>query len=117
MNVLSPDDIKNSSSVWEFAPIAVTGNVERLLISRFKSKLFGEKFNEPVLTWECPVRSGGRGRNVKYGPLDVDEETLNGKYSFLKKYFVRGAPCVLSDNLCTEKGFAKGTKGILEGLV
>ena len=52
-----------------------------------------------------------------YSALDVDEETLSGKYSVLKKYFVRGAPCVLSDNLATEKGLAKGTKGILEGLV
>ena len=52
-----------------------------------------------------------------YSPLDVDEETICGKYSVLKKYFVRGAPCVLSDNLATEKGLAKGTKGILEGLV
>ena len=52
-----------------------------------------------------------------YSPLDVDEATLSGKYSVLEKYFVRGSPCVLSDNLATEKGLAKGTKGILEGLV
>ena len=30
---------------------------------------------------------------------------------------MRGAPCVLSENLATEKGLAKGTKGTLEGLV
>ena len=35
----------------------------------------------------------------------------------IKKYFVRGSPCVLSDNIATEKGLAKGTKDILEGLV
>ena len=32
-------------------------------------------------------------------------------------FFVRGAPCVLSENLCTTLGFAKGTKGILESAV
>ena len=115
--MLTPEDVKKPSSKWQFATVAVTGNVERLIISKFKSKLFGEKFNEPILTWVCPVKKGGRGSNILYSPLDVDEETICGKYSVLKKYFVRGAPCVLSDNLATEKGLAKGTKGILEGLV
>ena len=115
--MLTPDDVKKPSSIWEFATVAVTGNVERLVISKFKAKLFGEKNNEPILTWVCPVKSGGRGSNIVYSPLDVDEATICGKYSVLKKYFVRGAPCVLSDNLATEKGLAKGTKGILEGLV
>ena len=69
------------------------------------------------MSWVCPVKSGGRGRNIKYSPIDVDEATLCGKFSVLQKYFVRGAPCVISENLATEKGLAKGTKGILEGLV
>ena len=86
------------------------------MISKFKAQLFGEKFNEPILTWICPVKTGGRGRNITYGPLDVDENTLTGKYAVLHKFFVRGAPCVLSDNLATHKGLAKGSKGILEGL-
>ena len=117
LKILGPDDVKNPSSAWQFATVAVTGNVERLIISKFKARLFGEKYNEPILTWVCPVRSGGRGRSIKYDPLDVDEETLTGKYAVLNKYFVRGAPCVLSENLATEKGLAKGTKGTLEGLV
>ena len=49
--------------------------------------------------------------------MDVDEETLTGKYAVLHKFFVRGGPCVLTANLATEKGLAKGSKGILEGLV
>ena len=50
LKVLAPDDVKKPSSVWQFATVAVTGNVERLIISKFKAKLFGEKFNEPILT-------------------------------------------------------------------
>ena len=50
LKVLSADDVKEPSSVWQFATVAVTGNVERLKISKFKAKLFGEKFNEPILT-------------------------------------------------------------------
>ena len=68
------------------------------IIAKFKSKLFGEMFNEPILTWVCPVKSGDRESDITYGPLDVDEATVCGKYSVLKKYFGRGPPFVLSDN-------------------
>ena len=50
LKILSPDDVKDPSSAWQFATVAVTGNVERLIISKFKAKLFGEKYNEPILT-------------------------------------------------------------------
>jgi hypothetical protein len=45
-----PKDPKITTSPWRFATIAVTGNVERLSISRFKAKLFGEKWCEPIVT-------------------------------------------------------------------
>ena len=49
--------------------------------------------------------------------MDIDESRLTGKWGILKKYFVRGAPCVLAENLSTMQGLAKGTKGVLESLV
>ena len=73
--------------------------------------------NEPIVHWICPVRSGKVGRKVIYSDLEVDESLLTGKYRTLSRYFVRGAKCVLSENLCTSLGFAKGKNGILEGLV
>ena len=42
---------------------------------------------------------------------------MKGKYSPLLGFFVRGASCVLSENLCTTLGYAKGTKGILESVI
>ena len=50
LKVLSPEDLKEPESKWRFAPVAVTGNVERLVISRFKVKLFGSKWREPIVT-------------------------------------------------------------------
>ena len=47
----------------------------------------------------------------------MDESSLCGKYCVLKKYFLRNAPCVLSENFSTVQGLAKGTKGVLESLV
>ena len=54
---------------------------------------------------------------VIYTDLEVDESLQTGKYSVFNRYFVRGAKCVLSENLCTSLGFAKGKQGVLEGLV
>ena len=48
--------------------------------------------------------------------MDIDESRLTGKWGVLRKYFVRGAPCVLAENLSTVQGLAKGTKGVLESL-
>ena len=82
--------------------------------------------NEPVLHWVCPVRIRKKERSLgkakrktayTYTNLDVDPSLLKGKYSPLLGFFVRGAPCVLSENLCTRLGYAKGTQGILESVV
>ena len=42
---------------------------------------------------------------------------MKGQFLPLVGFFVRGASCVLSKNLCTTLGYAKGTKGILESVV
>ena len=80
--------------------------------------------NEPVLQWVCPVRkkrctkaSGKSSREAIYTNLEIDPALLKGKYSHLRCFFVRGAPCVLSENLCTTLGYAKGTQGIFESVV
>ena len=117
LKVLSPHDLKTPNSPWPFATIAVTGNVERLNIARYKAKLFGEKCCEPIVTWVCQVKCGAHGRSTQYSTLDIDESRLTGKWCILKKFFVRGAPCVLAENLSTVQGLAKGTKGVLESLV
>ena len=49
--------------------------------------------------------------------MDIDESMLTGKWGILRKYFVRGSPCVLAENFSTVQGLAKGTKGVLESLV
>ena len=64
-------------------------------------------------------RSGkGKSKNVyTYTDLDIDPSFVKGKFLPLVGFFVRGASCVLSENLCTTLGYAKGTKGILESVV
>ena len=117
LKVLSLDDLKMPNSPWRFATVAVTGNVERLTISRFKAKIFAERNCEPIVAWVCGVKCGVHNRRIQYSTMDIDESRLTGKWGMLKKYFVRGAPCVLTENFSTVQGIAKGTKGVLESLV
>ena len=54
--VLRQDDLKEPNSPLRFAAVAVTGNVERLAIARFRAKLFGEHSCEPIVKWVCAVK-------------------------------------------------------------
>ena len=125
LRTLTTEDIRQDPT-WAFATVAVTGNEERLAITKAQAELFGWVRNEPVLQWVCPVRltkgepSSGKAKpkNVyTYTDLDIDPSFVRGKFSPLLGFFVRGAPFVLSENLCTTLGYAKGTKGILESVV
>ena len=116
LRTLTATDIQDDPS-WAFATIATTGNDERMAITRAQIKRFGWVRNEPVLRWICPVRSGKVGRDSVYANLEVDTSLLKGKYSYLCCFFVRGAKCVLSENLCTSLGYAKGTQGVLDSVI
>ena len=82
-----------------FAIIAVTGNIERLAITRAQVERFGWVRNEPVLQWVCPVRSRKAGRSAlsgkatrkttyTYRNFDVDSSLLRENYSHLRTFFV-----------------------------
>ena len=129
--VLTTADILKDSS-WAFTTIAVTGNNERLAITAAQAERFGWVRNEPILQWICPVRkkqrrkaagnaghktSGKASREAIYTNLDLDPALFKGKFSHLRCFFVRGAPCVLSENLCTTLGYAKGKQGVFESVV
>ena len=72
--------------------MAVTGNVERLAISRFKATLFGEHSCEPIVKWVCGVKCGVHDSRIQYSTMDNDELSLTGKWGSLKIFFVRGSP-------------------------
>ena len=125
LRTLTSRDIREDPT-WAFATVAVTGNDERLAITKAQAELFGWVRNEPVLQWVCPVRlrkaeprSGRSKRKIAYtyADLDIDPSMVKGRFSPLLGFFVRGASCVLSENLCTTLGYAKGTKGIMESVV
>jgi len=108
------------------APLAHTGNDERLANTRAQGERFGWVRNEHVLHWVCTVRirkaerrfgKAERKIGYTYSSLHIDPSLLKGKYSPLLGFFVLAAYCVLSENLCTTFVYAKGTEGILESVI
>ena len=84
LRTLTASDIRQDPS-WAFATVAVTGNDERLAITRAQVERFGWMRNEPVLQWVCPVRirkveprSGEAKRKIAftYTDLDIDPSLL-----------------------------------------
>ena len=107
----------DSEKKWEFATIATTGNVERMNIIKYQASRYGRKKNEPILYWKCPVRKNkSSGKNV-YDDLDISQFEHTDQFCLLDKYYIRGAKCVIGENVCTELGIAKGTTGKMVGLV
>ena len=49
--------------------------------------------------------------------MDLTQFKNKDQLCILDKFFVRGARCVLGENLCSELGIAKGTEGKMRGLV
>ena len=89
MLTLTSDDIKEDPA-WAFATIAVTGNNERLSITKAQAERFGWVRNEPVLQWVCPVRlkkaerRSGKAKpkiSYTYTDLSIDPSLVKGKFS------------------------------------
>ena len=109
---LSTHDIVRDMK-WDFAPIVVTGNAERRVINAYKAKLFGKKNGEPILRWTCKVKKGIVRWKPVFRNLDI---SAVGQVDELVRYFVRGAPCVLSETIETKLKLAKGAVGELLGV-
>ena len=55
LQTLTTKDI-TEDPIWAFTTVAVTGDDERLAITRAQVERFGWLRNEPVLQWVCHVR-------------------------------------------------------------
>ena len=112
---LESEDIRNDPD-WNWATIATTGNVERMKIIEVQAKRFGKVKNEPILNWSCPIKCGKIGGKNIYREVDFGDDQMSDQYCRLNRYFVRGAECVLGENICTKLGIAKGKKGIMRSI-
>ncbi|MCP4052241.1 MAG: hypothetical protein GY739_04080 [Mesoflavibacter sp.] len=115
LRILQPNDVTLKENIdWTFTPTLVSGHYERRQIIDHKIQKFGERYNEAILRWICPMKTGRKKQNSRNYEYDIPSEQLANAYKDVIHYFVRGAECVLSQKV---HGFRKGTIGTYEGVV
>ena len=105
---LTVEDVLDDPS-WREAPIVVTGNSERMAISRVQAIRFGQMHDLPIFTWRQPLSA-----NCTLKP--DDQKLLYDNISELTGWFVQGAPAHLTSNINPSKGLANGTAVVLHSL-
>ena len=108
LHPLTVEDVLDDPS-WREAPIVVTGNSERMAISRVQAIRFGQMHNLPVFTWRQPLSA-----NCTLKP--DDQKLLYDNVSELTGWFVQGAPAHMTSNINPSKGLANGTAIVLHSL-
>jgi len=94
---------------WQFAPILVSTNRERLEITRHKAKLFAKLHKTHVFKWRSNAKNW---KNKPQDPSFLYEEN-----SMLWQYFVCGSEAFLTANVNPSLGLANGTPVVCHSLV
>ena len=105
---LSVEDVQNDSE-FEFAPVLTTLNVERTSVNKASIIRYARKHGLPVLFWVD-----------EYGkvPASVRRTCPNELTILAEKYFVVGAPCVITQNVqpADITGIVNGSRGVFHSL-
>ena len=101
---LSQTDVINDVN-WNWAPIVVTSNKERVKINDYQTKNWARFHQIPRFIWEIPILgrqwSGNRTEKHKY---------VYENYPAYTGCFVAGAPGYLTENINPTLGLSNGTQ-------
>ena len=95
LRTLTTSDVPQDPS-WAFETVAVTGNNERLAVTKARAERFGWVRFELALQWVCPVRlrkaelkSGKAKRKIAqtYADFDIDPSLVKGRFSPFHGFF------------------------------
>lgn len=112
---LTQDDVARNEA-WVTESVCITAaNIERLEINKMQGKLFAKIKKEVMIVWPLDhviTVNEGQSFTDQDDYLDFREQNpiMNG-------FFIRGAPCVLNENLKPEKELSNGTQGYMNALV
>ena len=121
LKCLTRDDLGPDSS-WSFAKIVCTSNSERCCLNEAQAVRFAREHGEPVLMWYCPLRTSdsAKGKTLtrdNYDRTCTRSKCLSKEIFQLKCFFVRGAPCYVTQNINPHKTrIVNGSKGIMDSL-
>ena len=86
LKTLGANDMREDKA-WQWAPIVITSNKERLLINKLQTKCWALHHKTPRFVWAIPLV----GRLASSVPTQVNQY-LNENYPALTGCFVAGAP-------------------------
>jgi len=109
-NHLSKEDIA-SDPLWEFAPVLVSTNHERMNITKSKASLWAKKHNTYAFKWKANVKN-----HINPAPSHIMPQVLESN-AFFWQYFVEGASAFLTENLNGGLALVNGTPIVMESLI
>eukprot|EP00959_Pyramimonas_sp_CCMP1952_P374333 7839690-Pyramimonas_sp.AAC.1 len=102
--------------LWRFAPIAVVGNKERLLLNPMRAKDFAKASRQPIFRWRLNLSSSNKMKDWLFASSlnsDDDIARLYNEEPGMWFHFVVGAPVVLTFNHSVRFLLANGTPAIM----
>ena len=110
INSLKPLTSEDTKNGWEFVPILVTSNCERIALNRLQVIAYAKKYGLHVLRWVNPVR------NCKNKTYSVD--TIEAILPAAVQYFVVGAPAnIVQNHNPVSTNIVNGTRVIMHSLI
>lgn len=110
MKVLCAQDIEQDAG-WAYAPVAVTGNYERHVITNFRLKQYSEEYGLPLLKWKLtPAKSKA------FEKLGNQTSRLYDQEDVLWGHLVTGAPGVITKNLAVHRRIANGSPCVMRNV-
>ncbi len=100
---LSPDDLKDTSSPWAFAPVLVASNKERIDICTRKSLLFAKHHSTYIFKWRSQLVSWNNKPNVG------EQQAIIENNGCFWETFVPEANAFLTYNVNNSLGLANGS--------
>ena len=99
---------------WRYAPFIVPNNAERILLNEMKIRLWAKEHNEPIFVYYdrvIPKKDGSEKWDA-----DTLARHLSPAHPILKRYFVRNAPCYITNNIDPQIKLANKSKARLHSM-
>ncbi len=113
-SILSSEDVKKDPQKWLVDAICLTtSNAERLWLNKYRAVLAAIFLKEVIVTWEVKITSDHDLQSL----TEEERENLREKNLELTGFFLRGAPCAMTENFNTSKNISNGSQGYMNALV
>jgi len=108
--LLCETDFSQPDSVWLTAPVLVATNRERYTLTPIRAIMYAKSRHEPVIRWPRKYTQWAQQPSALY----IDECIANDPCFY--EYYVRGAPCHVTQNFNKYRQLLNGTSAVFHSL-